>query len=102
MVLWQLEKLCYYGKPAIFIPYPSYSANRQVENARVLEEIGAARIILNKDANKDILSETIVELIFDKERLNEMGNKANSQAINNAIEKIYNEIKEVTNWANYL
>lgn len=85
------------GKPAIFIPYPSQAANRQVENARVLSEIGAAKVILNKDTNKDMLLQTIDSLIFNKELLEEMGQKANSLAMSDAIERIYNEIKEVIN-----
>ncbi len=85
------------GKPAIFIPYPSESANRQVDNASVLEEIGAAKIILNKDLNKEILLKMIDSLIFDKKLLEEMGNKAKSIAETNVIERIYKEIKEVTN-----
>lgn len=85
------------GKPAVFVPYPSYGANRQVDNAQVLEDVGAAKIILNKDFNKDIFIETINSLIFDKEKLLEMGKKANSLATYNVIERIYKEIKEVIN-----
>ena len=44
------------GKPAIFIPLPSMSANRQVDNAKVLEKLGAAKIILNEEVNSKNLS----------------------------------------------
>ena len=37
------------GKPAIFIPLPSMSANRQEDNALVLKKIGAAKMILNNE-----------------------------------------------------
>ena len=47
------------GKPAIFIPLPSMSANRQEDNARVLENLNAAKVILNAELNKDILNEYI-------------------------------------------
>ena len=63
----------------------------------VLEEIGAAKIILNKDVNKNILLETIESLIFDKEKLSKMSKKAKSLATSNVTERIYKEIKEVTN-----
>lgn len=92
-----VTELTILGIPAIFIPYPSASANRQIDNALVLEEIGVAKIILNKDTNKEILLETIESLIFDKKLLEEMGNKAKLMAKINVIDRIYKEIKEVTN-----
>ena len=61
------------GKPAIFIPLPSKMANRQEDNARVLEKIGAARIILNDEVNSDKLQKMIDELIRDTALLNKMG-----------------------------
>lgn len=83
------------GKPAIFIPLPSMSANRQEDNAMVLEKIGAAKIILNKDINGEILSENIEDIIENKAELEEMGRLANSIAPSNVEEKIYEEIKNI-------
>ncbi|MBR3696838.1 MAG: undecaprenyldiphospho-muramoylpentapeptide beta-N-acetylglucosaminyltransferase [Clostridia bacterium] len=83
------------GKPAIFIPLPSKSANRQEDNARVLEKIGAAKIILNKDLNEEKLSLEINDIIFNKSELEEMGNLANRFAPSNVEEKIYLEIKKM-------
>ncbi len=80
------------GKPAIFIPLPSKSANRQEDNALVLEKIGAAKIILNKEVNGENLSTTIEEIIKDKSELQEMGRLANTIAPSNVEEKIYNEL----------
>ena len=85
------------GKPAIFIPLPSKSANRQEDNARVLEKIGAARIILNKDVNGERLSEEINDIIFKKSELEEMGRLANRLAPSDVEEKIYSEIKDMLN-----
>jgi UDP-N-acetylglucosamine--N-acetylmuramyl-(pentapeptide) pyrophosphoryl-undecaprenol N-acetylglucosamine transferase len=83
------------GKPAIFIPLPSMSANRQEDNALVLKKIGAAKIILNKDVNGNNLSEEIDDIIEDKIELDEMGKMANSIAPSNVEEKIYDELKKV-------
>ena len=83
------------GKPAIFIPLPSMSANRQEDNALVLKKIGAARMILNKDVNGDNLSKEISEIIMDENELKEMGKIANSIAPSNVEEKIYDEIKKL-------
>lgn len=81
------------GKPAIFIPLPSKSANRQEDNARVLEKIGAAKVILNKDVTGERLAEEIDDIIFKESELEEMGRLANRLAPSDVEEKIYNEIK---------
>lgn len=83
------------GKPAIFIPLPSMSANRQEDNALVLKKIGAAKIILNKDVNGTNLSEEIDEIIEDTNELNEMGKMANSIAPRDVEERIYQEIEKI-------
>ncbi len=83
------------GKPAVFIPLPSMSANRQEDNALVLKKIGAAKIILNKDVNGNNLSEEIDSIIEDKQELEEMGKVANSIAPSNVEDKIYSEIKQL-------
>ena len=82
-------------KPAIFIPLPSMSANRQEDNARVLEKLGAAKIILNNELNSEILSKEIDSIIKDEDLLFEMGENAGKIAPSNVEEKIYNEILNV-------
>ena len=85
------------GKPAIFIPLPSKMANRQEDNARVLEKIGAAKIILNENVSKDSLGNKINDIILKSDELEEMGKLALNLAPVEAIEKIYGEIKTVVN-----
>jgi UDP-N-acetylglucosamine--N-acetylmuramyl-(pentapeptide) pyrophosphoryl-undecaprenol N-acetylglucosamine transferase len=83
------------GKPAIFIPLPSHSANRQEDNARVLEKIGAAKIILNKDLTAKKLSEEIDDIILNKSELVEMGKLAETIAPKDVEENIYKELKQI-------
>lgn len=83
------------GKPAIFIPLPSMSANRQEDNALVLKKIGAAKMILNNEVNGTNLAEEIDDIIHDKLELDEMGKMANTIAPSNVEEKIYEEIVKV-------
>ena len=80
------------GKPAIFIPLPSRGANRQEDNARVLEKLGAAKVILNDELNARILSEKIDEIIVDKDELIEMGRMANKIAPEDVENKILDEV----------
>lgn len=90
-----ITEIALVGKPAIFIPLPSRSANRQLDNAKVLEKIGAAKIILNDEINSENLSQTIEKMLSNKQELENMGNKAKTIAKYNVEEKIYNEIKKI-------
>ncbi len=83
------------GKPAIFIPFPYATENHQEYNARVLEKVNAARIILDKDINSEILGNSINEIIKDKTKLEEMGRNASKIAKPNVEDEIYKEIKKV-------
>lgn len=83
------------GKPAIFIPYPYATENHQEYNARVLESAGAAKIILDKDLNSEILSRAISKIVQNKNELKEMSENALKKYIPDVEEKIYKEIKEL-------
>ena len=81
------------GKPAIFIPFPYATENHQEYNARVLEGIGAARIILDNDLTTEKLNNEILEILENKKLQEQMGKLAEKSAIQNVEEKIYEEIK---------
>lgn len=83
------------GKPAVFIPFPFATENHQEYNARVLADIGAAKIILDKDLNASILSETLYYMIKNKESLSQMGKKAEEVSEKDVLDKIYEEIIKV-------
>ncbi len=84
------------GKPAIFIPFPFATENHQEYNARVLEKVGAAKIILDKNLTADILNNMIQNLAKDKNVLTKMGEKAKQVAIANVEDRIYEEICKAT------
>lgn len=85
------------GKPAIFIPFPFATENHQEYNAKVLENVGAAKIILDKDLNKKSLSNVLNEMLKDKTELSNMGKNANKVAIINVEDKIYDEVEKLLN-----
>lgn len=70
------------------------SANRQEDNARVFEKEGAAKVILNEELDGVNLSNTINEMIKDKQNLIKMGENARRMAIYNVEDKIYEEIEK--------
>lgn len=83
------------GKPAIFVPLPNVSNNHQEYNARVLENVGAAEIILNKELNAEILNKKIIEILQSDEKAKQMGKNAKKIAISNVEDKIYEEVKKL-------
>ena len=83
------------GKPAIFIPFPFATENHQEYNARVLEKVGAAKIILDKDLNSEILGNTINRMVKDKDELKQMGENASRVAMPEVENRIYEEIRSI-------
>lgn len=83
------------GKPAIFIPFPFATENHQEYNAKVLENVGAAKTILDKDLNKESLTSVLNEMLKDKNKLIQMGRNAEKVAISNVEDRIYDEIKKI-------
>lgn len=83
------------GKPSILVPLPNVSHNHQLYNAKVLENIGAAKIILNDELTGKILNETIDEIVLDKSRMYKMGENALKVSVSDAEDKIYREIKSL-------
>ena len=85
-----------HGKPAIFIPLPNVSHNHQQYNAEVLEKVQAARIIKNENLNAEDLN-FLIEQMLEKDILKIMGENARKIAINDVEDRIYNEIRLLSN-----
>ena len=83
------------GKPSILIPLPNVSHNHQLYNAKVLENVEAAKIITNDELDGKKLDTTIKEIISSKERINQMGKNALKVSTSNVEDKIYSEIKKL-------
>ena len=83
------------GKPSILVPLPNVSHNHQLFNAKVLENIGAAKIILNDEMEENILNKCIEDIVLHKNKIKEMGENALKISTNNSEEKIYKEIKKL-------
>lgn len=64
------------GKPSILIPLPNVSHDHQLYNAKVLEKLGAAKIILNDELTGKKLNHAIEEIILDKNKMQKMGENA--------------------------
>ena len=83
------------GKPSILVPLPNVSHNHQLYNAKVLEKVGAARIILDDEITGEKLNSNIEEIVLDKENVKKMGQNALKVSTVDAEEKIFEEIKKL-------
>ena len=81
------------GKPSILIPLPNVSGDHQLYNAKVLESVGAAKIILNDKLEASNLNDAIQEIVLDKAKIKSMQEKALTKAAYDVENKIYQEIK---------
>ena len=81
-----LGELPYFGLPAILIPYP-YAWRYQKTNADHLAKTGAA-IILRNDNLSTMLRSTILDLLNDPQRLQDMQNSMRKASTPDAAEKI--------------
>ena len=71
-----LAEINAYGIPSVLIPYPFATSNHQELNARVLEEEGAAMIILEKELSGESLSKALSALLDNRTRLETMAEKS--------------------------
>ena len=83
------------GKPSILVPLPNVSNDHQMYNAKVLEKIGAAKIITNDNLNGEILNNTINSIVGDKNISTKMGQNALKVSVTDVEEKIYKEVRKL-------
>ena len=81
------------SKPSILIPLPNVSNNHQMYNAKVLENVDAAKIIINNELTAENLNSSIEEIVLNKQKCNKMGQNAGKLANIDVESKIYKEIE---------
>lgn len=94
-----VSELALLGKPAILIPSPNVTDNHQYKNAKALADKGAAVLIEEKDiyGEKDKLSisDTVMSLIEDENKLKEMSEAISGFAVRNADKIIYSSVRSI-------
>lgn len=83
------------SKPSILIPLPNVSNDHQMYNAKVLENVGASKIIKNDELDGKILNTEIENIVLNKEKCAEMGKNAYKVSNENVEDKIYEEIRKL-------
>lgn len=84
------------GKASIMIPLPTAADDHQRKNAEAMQRAGAARMILQRDLNGDVLAADISELISSPERITEMEQAARKLARRDAAEVTVDLMEQLT------
>jgi UDP-N-acetylglucosamine--N-acetylmuramyl-(pentapeptide) pyrophosphoryl-undecaprenol N-acetylglucosamine transferase len=95
-----LAELCVLGKPAILLPYPYAADNHQEFNARLVVERGGALMYREAELSGTELAGRIVELLNDRARLKEMGERARQVAYPEATVFMVRECLKLSNKKN--
>lgn len=90
-----LAEISSVGRPSILIPKAYTTENHQEYNARTYVDHGASLMILEKDLTSSYLKTQIMSIIKDEQKIKNMGEKACELADNQALDKIYQQIKEL-------
>jgi len=89
-----IAELTALGKPAVLIPSPNVTENHQEENARQLEKAGGTVMILENECTGDSLYNTIVSMLENKKKLEEMSNIQKSLSVGDAAARIVDVVLE--------
>ncbi len=81
-------ELAYYGLPSLLVPFPYATADHQTFNARVLEQAGAGRLLVEKELTAEKLFGHIQELFGDAELRQQMATAAKKMARPQAASEI--------------
>lgn len=89
-----LSELQATASASILIPSPNVTENHQYHNAMTLVNRGAAEIIEEKDLTGDVLTNKILELFNDENKLASMRKNAKEMAILDATDRIVKIIED--------
>ena len=89
-----LSELLVCGMPSILLPLPTATADHQTKNAKTVVQAGAAIMINQHNMDVNLLRNTILELINDKNKLSMMRKNALQLAKPNATSNIVKNILE--------
>ncbi len=83
-----MSELAYFGVPSLLVPYPFAAEDHQTRNAEIFDKAGAAKLLVEKDLNADILADTVRSILMNNKNAEAMKRAANKVAARNAAEKI--------------
>ncbi len=89
-----ISELCLMGKPTLFIPSPNVAENHQEKNAQALVDKQAAKMVVERDADKTFWP-SLKTLIEDKSLRESLGKNIKSFAHPNATKDIVKKLNQL-------
>ena len=83
-----LSEIALWGLPSILVPYPYASEDHQRVNAEEFVRTGAAEMVLEKELTVDRMADALCDLIQNKEKRIEMGQRAQAHSRAEAANEI--------------
>ena len=83
------------GKPSLLIPFPHAIHGHQERNARILEQAGAATVILDAGLTGEALAAAITAFLADPGRLGEMGRCSKALGRADSAERVVMACREL-------
>ena len=81
--------------PSMLVPYPFATADHQTTNARYLVDAGAAVMVADDAIDTPAFAQTLLDLVDDAARRDDMRAKARGLASNQAAGALANEVEQV-------
>jgi UDP-N-acetylglucosamine--N-acetylmuramyl-(pentapeptide) pyrophosphoryl-undecaprenol N-acetylglucosamine transferase len=92
-----LTELSHYGLPSVLMPYPAAADDHQTCNARIFEQAGAARILVESKTTPETLHQVVAELLANKPMRRMMVEAARGLAGVDAAKRVVEEIEASCN-----
>lgn len=83
-----VSELTYCGVPSVLTPLPHARTDEQRLNARAIADAGAALMIEQADLTTEAIRDTVLPLLTDRERLNDMSRACADVAMPNATKDL--------------
>ena len=87
-----VTELAAVGKGAIFVPFPYATHDHQNYNARLLADIGAAKVYQEKDIDSENLIQEVINLLNSPNLLEQMAKLARTKHCENVSQELVNNL----------
>jgi UDP-N-acetylglucosamine--N-acetylmuramyl-(pentapeptide) pyrophosphoryl-undecaprenol N-acetylglucosamine transferase len=88
-----LTELSHYHLPSVLIPFPAAADDHQTFNARIFEQAGAARILVESKTSPEELYARVAEILNDQPLRSRMAEAAGTLAGEDAAKRMVEEIE---------
>ena len=92
-----LTELSHYGLPSVLIPYPAAADDHQSYNARIFEQAGASRILVESKTTPETLHQIVAEILAKPDLRRDMAAAAQKLAGEDAAKRVAEEIEASCN-----